>query len=580
MSKGFIPLVEPFPELAPEVREPDLHDSAVSGFSVQISESLPHDRLQIAIRQDDSRIQVSTGQPAARPPIRRNTITEGETAFHAILAGAQESTLIGNLGSRRASFGETIEAEAAGEGFESVVAVPLKVDRTVVGFLALFHREKDFYSEGDVAHCGWLADQVASLLSVVLAHTPSTRPATRTSDQSALNRLYESALETLATISDPGSARPALTRLENDLRSLCHPYFKPGNLGESFDQLATGLHSESDVDTQFLTFGESDEFSLYDEVAIFRLVELATRNLIGRAAPEWVNAEVDFTNRPGEVRISIGTSGSSDPASTMEIQTETLSGARQIVEAADIRVQSTRVDGTTLDIRLSRPEAASSIQKANRGSTKRRGVTRVLIATDQTVVLEGVRSLLSRQDEIRVIGAPASDSQQVLNSVGMTCPDVVLVDPNLEGSTGLSLVGRINQAHPGTSVVLISNATDCDYADTAAVAGATGMVSTALEGNALAQAIRAASLNTTVLGNSYRSKAAERTRAKWLSEREREVLELMADGFTNDEIAANIFVGTKTVERTVAKIVKKLKAKNRVQAVARSIRHGLIESIP
>ncbi len=193
---------------------------------------------------------------------------------------------------------------------------------------------------------------------------------------------------------------------------------------------------------------------------------------------------------------------------------------------------------------------------------------RVLVVDDHDVVHWGFRVLLGEQPWVeRCLAARTGD--EALRLLTTLRPDVALVDLFLAGESGADVCDSIRKASPSTRVLLISGAGRMSPA-AARAAGASGFVSKDWEAREVARAVRMVGLGMTVF-----EPTAEQP-APMLSEREREVLDLIAAGSTNREIAEHLFLSPHTVKEHTSAVYRKLQARNRAEAVQRAQRIGLL----
>jgi two-component system response regulator DesR len=204
-------------------------------------------------------------------------------------------------------------------------------------------------------------------------------------------------------------------------------------------------------------------------------------------------------------------------------------------------------------------------QPPGRGSDRK---LRVLVVDDHDVVHWGFRVLLGEQPWVERCMA-ARTGAEALALVPALHPDVALVDLFLAGESGADVCDSIRKASPSTRVLLISGAGRMSPA-AARAAGASGFVSKDWEAREVARAVRMVGYGMTVF-----EPTAEQP-APMLSEREREVLDLIAAGSTNREIAEQLFLSPHTVKEHTSAVYRKLQARNRAEAVQRAQRIGLL----
>jgi DNA-binding NarL/FixJ family response regulator len=193
---------------------------------------------------------------------------------------------------------------------------------------------------------------------------------------------------------------------------------------------------------------------------------------------------------------------------------------------------------------------------------------RVLVVDDHDVVHWGFRVLLGEQPWIERCLA-AKTGAEALELLPSFRPHVALVDLFLVGESGADVCDSIRQASPVTRVLLISGAGRMSPA-AARAAGASGFVSKDLDAREVARAVRMVGLGMTMF-----EPTADQP-APLLSSREREVLDLIAAGSTNREIAERLFLSPHTVNEHTSAVYRKLSARNRAEAVQRAQRIGLL----
>ena len=211
---------------------------------------------------------------------------------------------------------------------------------------------------------------------------------------------------------------------------------------------------------------------------------------------------------------------------------------------------------------------------------------RVLIADDQEMVRTGFRMILSADDEIEVIG-DARDGREAVDAVARDHPDVVLMDIRMPVLDGLAATREIrSRGDVTTAVMILTTFDDDDYLYEALAAGASGFLLKDAPADDLVRAVRVVASGDGLLAPAVTRRVIDKVAkhapaaddvaaVERLSERERDVLRLMADGLSNAEIAQQLFVGEATVKTHVARILQKLPARDRVQAVIVAYRSGL-----
>jgi two-component system response regulator DesR len=193
---------------------------------------------------------------------------------------------------------------------------------------------------------------------------------------------------------------------------------------------------------------------------------------------------------------------------------------------------------------------------------------RVLVVDDHDVVHWGFRVLLGEQPWVERCVAARTGAEAVALARALE-PHVALVDLFLAGESGADLCASLRQASPHTRVLLISGAGRMSPA-AARAAGASGFVSKDLDAMEIAAAVRMVGLGMTMF-----SPKAEQPEPM-LTEREREVLDLIAAGSTNREIAERLYLSPHTVKEHTSAVYRKLHARNRAEAVQRAQRIGLL----
>ncbi len=209
----------------------------------------------------------------------------------------------------------------------------------------------------------------------------------------------------------------------------------------------------------------------------------------------------------------------------------------------------------------------------------------ILLADDQELVRTGLRMILSAEDDLEVVGE-AADGLQAIERAADLQPDVVLMDIRMPQLDGIGATRRITASQPGVRVVMLTTFDRSQLVYDSLVAGASGFLLKDAPSDQLISGVRAIARGEELLAPTITRRLIEEfTRAgrakppqgfNEVTERELEVLTLVARGRSNAEIAAELFVSIQTVKTHVARVLAKLGLRDRVQAVVLAYEHGLV----
>lgn len=208
---------------------------------------------------------------------------------------------------------------------------------------------------------------------------------------------------------------------------------------------------------------------------------------------------------------------------------------------------------------------------------------RTLLVDDHALLREGMRSLLERENVVEVVGE-AGSADAALAEVNARRPDVVVVDLKLSAGTeyeGLRLIKEISQRHPDVAALVLTTFLDDDLVVRAVRAGARGYVVKDVDTTELVRAIQAVSGGGSAFDPRsaavvLRAVSGESDSSEALSDREREVLRLLADGLANKRIGETLYISESTVKFHIRNIIRKLGVSKRTDAVYIASKRGLI----
>jgi two-component system response regulator NreC len=212
--------------------------------------------------------------------------------------------------------------------------------------------------------------------------------------------------------------------------------------------------------------------------------------------------------------------------------------------------------------------------------------TRVLIVDDHAVVRSGLKLVLEAEDGIEPVGE-AGTARDAVFEARSTKPDVILLDVVMPDQSGLEIIPTLLQENPEVQILVLSMQDDPQYVREAFAAGARGYVLKEAADNEVVAAVREVAsggryVHPELGARLVAAESEERRRAEEdpLSERESEVLRLLALGHTNQEIAKQLFISVRTAETHRAHIMQKLRLSSRAELVRYALERGLMENPP
>jgi DNA-binding NarL/FixJ family response regulator len=200
---------------------------------------------------------------------------------------------------------------------------------------------------------------------------------------------------------------------------------------------------------------------------------------------------------------------------------------------------------------------------------------RILIVDDHPVVRVGLKTMLESEGQIEVIGM-ASSAAEAMAEVEHSMPDVVLMDLRMPGVEGAEAITQLRQAYNGIRILVLTNYESDEYILRALQAGAMGYLLKSTPQEEILQAVELVRKDNRYIPPRIAQKLSMAVTYEELSQREYEVLSLVAQGLTNKEVAEKLHISDKTARNHVANCLLKLGANDRTEAVTTAIARGLL----
>jgi DNA-binding NarL/FixJ family response regulator len=204
---------------------------------------------------------------------------------------------------------------------------------------------------------------------------------------------------------------------------------------------------------------------------------------------------------------------------------------------------------------------------------------KLLVADDHKIFRQGIKKLLEEESDLQVVGE-ASDGREAVKKATELKPDVILMDIAMANLNGLEATRQIKKQLPSAKVIMVTMHKNEEYVLQSFQAGASGFILKEGAVEELVSAIRSINSDKSFLSPSYMRKmetGKTETPFDLLTDREREVLQLIAEGYTNREVAKSLFISVKTVEAHRAHIMQKLNIHDIAKLVKYAIQKGLVD---
>jgi DNA-binding NarL/FixJ family response regulator len=204
--------------------------------------------------------------------------------------------------------------------------------------------------------------------------------------------------------------------------------------------------------------------------------------------------------------------------------------------------------------------------------------TRVFLLDDHELVRRGIRDLLESEDDLEVVGE-AGTAEEAYGRIPATTPHVAVLDMRLPDGDGIDVCREVRSRHPEIACIMLTSFSDDDAVYAAILAGAAGYLLKQVRGNDLVDAIRRVAAGESLLDPAVTTRVLERLRHKddddplaALTDQERAILELIAEGLTNRQIGERMFLAEKTIKNYVSNMFAKLGMSRRTEAAAYAAR--------
>jgi signal transduction histidine kinase/DNA-binding NarL/FixJ family response regulator len=580
--------------------------SVMASFAEQAGRLLAHDRLSAYLltpnRQAFERFAVAT-----------SPIIPGE----GVVIPFEDVGLRHIVITNRALVSEDLSADPrivgredrviARAGFRGLLSAPLRRDGRPIGVLNFVSKTPGFYRDEDIPIAQQMADQVSAFLENLrrqrrmraLVRQDATERERARLSRDLFDTVIQSAPAIAAIAADlrdriaPADAEAAseaerivdlsrqeLTDIRRAVLGMSPRAFDSRSLQDVVESTLVQFREATGMKTTWTITGDTAGLPTTVEQATYRILQEALAN-------------VRFHSRAGSVRVQLAVSDGltltveddgvgfvneeTSGTSSMGLQEMTerasaLGGAFSIETAPG---QGTRVELEIPDVGDAGRSLAAPQDDPGAAAGSGEGTLRVFVAERNSLVRAGLIRILEATGSIRVVGE-ASSAEEVRGQVARLCPDVILLDEQLEAEHSLKLTRQLATSSPSSAILITARSMVSAAADLLG-AGGTGVVHKSIEPDELVNAVRAVAGGSRLIAGTGTGGDADEDGGYNLSKRQREILALVASGQTNAEIAETLFFATKTVERHVATIFGKLGARNRAHAAALAVSRQLVD---
>jgi signal transduction histidine kinase/DNA-binding NarL/FixJ family response regulator len=589
---------------SPEPVEQASDESAViEDFAHYAKRRLDHDRLSVYLMSPD-------GRAFERFAVATSPIVPGEGVLipfedvglkHVVLHN--EPLVSSDIGADPRVVGRE-DRVIAQAGFRGLLSVPLRRRGRPFGVLNFVSREPGFYRREDVPVAEEIADQIAIFVENLRLQRRMQALVRQEATEGERARVFRDVYHTVA------QAVREIEAATTDLEEQLGPDSEQGEAARQIRRLAEGelagmrravidmdpvdfdrhdleevarvaLEPFDDSASPKATLevkGDTDGIPTATQREAYRILQEALMNarLHSEADKVKVTLEID---RDLKLVVEDDGRGFDVPEGSgaglglrhMKDRTQALGGF--------LTIDSNPGKGTTVTLTVpgvrEQHRAGGSAQGVDAGEAEMEGSLRVIVAEGNALLRAGICRMVERGPQMRVVGEAAS-ADQLQREIGQLHPDVIVLSAALVNGDLSGLLDEVKSSSPSSAVLAISEGAPGTEAEML-LAGVNGVVPSAVDEEGFARAVRAVAEGTRVFPGADQQAPQADAPVEGLSERERSVLALVAAGRTNAEIGKNLYLATKTVERQVATIVRKLNARNRSHAAAIAVSRRIVQ---
>jgi signal transduction histidine kinase/DNA-binding NarL/FixJ family response regulator len=578
--------------------------AVIAAFASEAKRLIDHDRLSVYMLTPD-------GLSLERFAVATSPVLSGESD----VVGIEDIGLAYVLSQNRPLVSDDLatdprlvgieDAIIAAAGFHGLVSVPLRIASRPVGLLNFVSRTTGYYNDDDAAIAQQIADQIVIFLQNLRLEQRVRMSIGREAARQERNRIAHELHDTLAqslvamvpefdllsqrlaaldadAMREVSELRERIRQMLHDLRrSLLRARpseLENRSLGDAMAAVLENIEVDFGIKCNLEVVGPADSLPAEVEMTVFRIFQEAVTNARKHADA----AELYVRLRAGEgLVLSIEDDGAGFVPSGLT-EGFGLRGMRERAEEIGGRliVSSTTSRGTSVNLTVhSLGDKQQDRRRPNRRGKAASGgsrVLRIVIVDDHPLFRDAVSHMLEQCDDMRVVAlaGTGAEAQRVIKRLR---PDLVLLDVELPDASGIEVARRLSSSDRPPGILMLSAFAEVGQVTAAMKAGAHGYLAKTVSREHLLDSIRAVSRGATIFDSSAGA-GLWSVPQEQPTRRELEVLSRIAAGKTNEEIASELYLAKKTVERVVASVTFKLQATNRTHAVARAIALRLIDA--